>query len=385
MSEKSAGSGDAGPKESGLEGALEAFCGTAEMELQEIYQAERFPNVVVAMDGTVVATWGAKTLVIRRSEDGGKTWGPEIAVGAGIHAGGVTVDETTGDIVLFGHPEHPPGDSSPAPRTMYRSADAGKTWEAEEVVFREDVHGHLPSLHMAEHGITLQRGPHTGRLLRPARVFAQDGGYNTAIYSDDHGRTWHCSLLFPVGGTGEGAVAELSDGRVYYSSRRHRFEEGESLRHERLRAWSFDGGATWVDAEYEKVLPDGPRYRGTEKRGANYNGHFGMAGGLIRLPVADRDILVYSNADHSGHERVRMAVWASLDGGMTWPVKRLVYEGASAYSSLSAGRPGTLSEGWIYLQFEERGAGGRIARFGLSWLMRGERTGDGTLPEWITP
>jgi len=384
MNEKNADSAEASEKGARLEGELEAFCGPVKMELQEIYQDERFPNVVVAVDGTVLATWGAKSLVVRRSEDGGETWGPEIPVGAGIHAGGATVDDVTGDILFFGHPEHPPGDSSPAPRRMYRSADTGKRWRAEEAVFNEDSRGFLPSLHMAEHGITLQRGVHSGRLLRPARIYSPDGGYNTAIYSDDHGCTWHCSKPFPVEGTGEGAVVELADGRVYYSSRKHRFAEGEPLRQERLRAWSHDGGATWVDPVYEKGLPDGPRYRGDEKRGANYNGHFGMAGGLTRLPLEGRDILIYSNADHSGHERVRMTAWASLDGGTTWPVKRLVYEGPSAYSSLSAGRPGTPGEGWIYLQFEERGAGGRIARFNLSWLAQGELTGVGSLPEWIT-
>jgi len=381
MEKQGAETGKAQANGTRLEGDLKAFCGAPEMEVEEIFAAERFPNAVVALDGTVLATWGATRLVVRRSEDGGKSWSPEIGVGEGIHAGGVTVDEATGDVVLFGHPEHPPSDRSPAPRTMYRSADAGKTWEVAEAVFREDERGHIPSLHMSEHGVALRRGPHAGRLLRPARVFDQDSGYNTAIFSDDHGSTWHCSQPFPVDGTGEGAVAELWDGRVYYSSRRHRFAVDEPLRHQRLRAWSHDGGETWVDAQYEKALPDGPRYRGTDKRGANYNGHFGMAAGLTRLPVAGRDILVYSNADHDGHERVRMAAWASLDGGQTWPVKRLVYEGPSAYSSLCAGLPGTASEGWIYLQFEERGAGGRMARFNLSWLLEGEATGDGALPE----
>jgi sialidase-1 len=31
-------------------------------------------------------------------------------------------------------------------------------------------------------------------------------------------------------------------------------------------------------------------------------------------------------------------VWASFDGGKTWPVKRLVDEGSFAYSSLVTGR-----------------------------------------------
>ena len=39
MSEQSAGSGDTGAKEFGPEGNLDAFCGPAEMELQEMQGA----------------------------------------------------------------------------------------------------------------------------------------------------------------------------------------------------------------------------------------------------------------------------------------------------------------------------------------------------------
>ena len=70
-------------------------------------------------------------------------------------------------------------------------------------------------------------------------------------------------------------------------------------------------------------------------------------------------------------------------------MKRLVNEGPSAYSSLTAGRPGTASEGWIYLQFEygegmQQYAGCQLARFNLTWLLAGEATGDGRLPEWVS-
>ena len=76
-----------------------------------------------------------------------------------------------------------------------------------------------------------------------------------------------------------------------------------------------------------------------------------------------------------------MTVWASFDGGKSWPVKRLVFEGPGAYSSLDAGRPGTPSEGWIYLLFES--GGGTMARFNLGWLLKGEKTGDGEVPAWV--
>ncbi len=73
---------------------------------------------------------------------------------------------------------------------------------------------------------------------------------------------------------------------------------------------------------------------------------------------------------------------ASFDGGDTWPVKRLVFDGPSAYSSLNAGRAGTPGAGWIYLHFEGGpGGGSQGARFNLSWLLDGESAGDGKIPE----
>jgi sialidase-1 len=365
------------------EGSIDAYLGDPTLELHQIFATERFPNVAVTRAGTVVATWGTEQYVVRRSEDGGAAWGPEISVGPGVHGGGVTVDEITGDILVFMHPEHPPKDGLYAVRTMYRSTDDGLTWQREEAAFSEDVRGNIPSLHFHEHGITLHRGAHAGRLLRPARVYIPQGGYNTAIYSDDHGKTWQNSQPFPLDGTGEGAVAERSDGRVYYSSRKHFFGEDEPYRYERLFGWSDDGGETWTDPGFSTNLPDGPQYRGDEKRESCYNGHFGMAAGLVRLPIADRDVLIYSNADEPEFARNKMTVWGSFDGGHTWPVKRLVFEGPSAYSSLNAGRPGTASEGWVYLQFEERQGGGQMARFNLAWLVDGVTTGDGIVPDWV--
>ena len=366
-----------GPRTEPREGGPEPFLGEPRMEMQSLFEGERFPNVVVATDGTVVATWGAKSVRARRSEDGGKTWGPPVTIAEpGFHGGGVTVVETSGEILAFVQDKHPP-----APTHLYRSRDHGKTWKEENLTIAEDANGNTPQMHMAEHGITLRHGEHKGRLLRPARVYGKNNGYNTAIFSDDGGKTWQSSKPFPMTGTGEGAVAELSDGRIYYSSRQHWFDKVADFTHRRAFAWSRDGGETWQDAGHDSVLPDGPRYRGEKRRGSNFNGHFGMMCGLERLPVEGRDILIYSNADTPAHDRVRMTVWASFDGGGTWPVKRLVHEGAGAYSSLTAGRPGTRSAGWIFLLFESGGA--RLARFNLAWLLGGEKTGNGEVPEWI--
>jgi sialidase-1 len=119
------------------------------------------------------------------------------------------------------------------------------------------------------------------------------------------------------------------------------------------------------------MLPDGDQVR-----------DYGLMAGLTRLPIEGRDILIFSNIE-SPKGRHHGTVWASFDGAKTWPIKRLVTEGEFAYSSLASGRPGTKSEGRIYLGYESRGM--KVARFNLSWILEGERTGNGEVPQWVFP
>ena len=56
---------------------------------------------------------------------------------------------------------------------------------------------------------------------------------------------------------------------------------------------------------------------------------------------------------------------------------------------LVAGRPGTPTEGLVFLLFEG-GPNGRytamqVARLNLSWILEGERTNDGNVPPWARP
>ena len=354
------------------EGNIEPYLAEPYLELQQVFRDERFPNVVVAVDGTIVATFGTSGVRARRSLDGGQTWGDEIIISKpGFQCGGMTVDETSGDIIAFVEDRHPP-----APLRIFRSSNNGKTWQQQETLIKPDSKGNVPSMHMNEHGITLRHGKHKGRLIRPSRWYAGRNArdrwarhYTNAIYSDDGGKTWRTSEPFPAFGTGEATVAELSDGTVYYNSRRHWAEEGASPR----RRWtciSKDGGATWTELKMVPVLPDGPQ-----------DTNYGCMGGLVRLPVAGKDVLIYSNCDSPAGRRLG-TVWASFDGGKTWPLKRLVFEGSFAYSSINAGRPGTDSEGWVYLHFEGGPKGGStMAKFNLSWLLKGEMTGDGEPPQ----
>jgi sialidase-1 len=353
------------------EGKLDSFLGSPQFMIQQVFARDRFPNVVVAMNGSVLAFWNG--VVLRRSDDGGLSWGEEILVGKGFMGGGVTVDENSGDILAFVEAGHPP-----SPLTVYRSRDHGRTWQPQETIIRGNQAGLIPSMHMNEHGITLRHGPHQGRLLRPSRWYTTSNArenwpqhYTDAIFSDDGGKTWLCSEPFPVMGTGEACIVELSDGRLYYNSRRHWAPTREQAVH-RWTAWSEDGGVTWKNPRQSFILPDG-----------NQDTTYGLMAGLVRLPVQGRDILVFSNIDSSKGRR-NGVVWASFDGGRTWPIRRVVYPGDFAYSSLDAGRPGTASEGWVYLFFEGGPqGGGNMARFNLSWILSGERTGDGALPDWL--
>ena len=353
-----------------VEGNLTPFVGTPVIELQRVFFDERFPNVVVTRRGTVLLTWGNRRVRARRSVDGGKTWESELVIAdPGFQGGGTTVDEQSGDILAFVEDHHPP-----APVTLYRSRDDGRSWKPESIKVLADDLGNVPSMHMNEHGITLRHGQHPGRLIRPSRHYGKRNDrsewpshYTNAVFSDDGGHTWQTSHPFPEKGTGEAAIVELSDGRLYYNSRVHWDERPNNTR--RRAAWSDDGGQTWTHYRIVDVLPDGHQHRS-----------YGCMGGLVRLPVAGKNILIFSNLDTLNPTRERVTVWASFDGGETWPVKRLVFDGPSAYSSLAAGRMGTPSEGWIYLHFES-GAGSQVARFNLTWVAAGELTGDGAIPD----
>lgn len=364
---------------------LSAFLGTPHFHVQQLYgmgkEHERGGrNIVVAQDGAILAFDGPQ---VRRSIDGGDTWEAAIEIGPEANGCNALVDEITGAIMLI----HPDGH-------RLLSVDSGLTWQPALIDVHPNLMGHGSSedkdLDAAcmQPGITLMFGAHKGRLLSPARWIPSNALpwrpyiYNTAIYSDDRGKTWQTTTPFPVLGTGEAALAELSDGRILYSSREH------MSRGNRFFAWSYDGGARWLNFWRSEVLPDGAR-------GTSY----GCMSGLVRLPIQGHDVLVYSNLDTAAgmmpsldeagasraQGRERITVWASFDGGHTWPVKRLVFDGPSAYSNLAAGRPNTPSEGRIFLSFEGGAAGMysgvQVATFNLAWLLDGERTGNGEIPE----
>lgn len=331
-------------------------------------RSARGAHITVTSDGTVLA-FGRGCSTVRRSTDKGKTWSSEENLG--FKGQNVINDDVTGDILILSPEKEGP--------FLYRSRDNGYNWEREVISIKPNSMNHgtgdVPILIASmETGITLNNGDHKGRLLIAGRIQPPVGNndqeywmynYNTALFSDDRGKTWQVSEGI-MSGTGEAALAELSDGRIYYNSRSHM-----SIDHRRRIAWSYDGGYRFVDWYVSDDLYEigEPFYFKYATRPS-----YGCRAGLVRIPdgiIHADDILVYSSPDWTGGWRYQMTVWASFNGSATWPVKRMIDANFSAYSSLTVDKGGT-----IYLLYE----GGEnklydevsVATFNLNWLLEGE-------------
>ena len=352
-----------------IDAKLRALKEAKALAKQDLFMNMRIPKIVVAADGSVLA-FAKSCRFLRRSQDQGATWSPQQTVNRDGD-GNVVVDETTVDVLVV----------CPKESCLWRSKDNGQTWDRESITLKPNLIGHgtpdgIPvNLGASESGITLLHGEHKGRLVKPGRIQPPKGdnaqecwqyNYNTSVYSDDGGKTWQVGE--PVqSGTGEGTLAELSDGRIYYNSRCHM-----AVDHRRRIAWSHDGGHRWVDWETSDDLFEvgGPFYY---KYGSKPS--YGCNAGLARVPpeaTGGKDVLVYSAPDNPGavepyNGRIRMTLWASVDGAGSWPVKRLVHEGISIYSSVTADKSGN-----IYLLYEsgDRKLYEKIAfvRLNLDWL-----------------
>lgn len=336
----------------------------------------RIPHIAITRDGTILAfARGCSSL--RKSKDSGKTWSSEedLSVkGVEGNNSNVVVDDVTGEVIIL-----LPKETEVS--CLFRSKDNGNTWTKEDIVIKPNVMGHgaapgnVPiEIGAMSVGITLKCGEHKNRLILPGRVQPPSGnnaqeywmyGYNAAMYSDDRGKTWQVSDGIMTG-TGEGTLAELSDGRIYYNSRSHM-----SIDHKRRIAWSYDGGNMYVDwyASDDLYEVGEPFYY---KYGSRPS--YGICAGLVRIPdriVYTNDVLLFSIPDWKGGWRYMTTVWASFNGTATWPIKRLIDPGHSGYSSLATGR-----DGMIYLLYE----GGdkelydqiNVAVFNLKWLLGGE-------------
>jgi sialidase-1 len=330
-------------------------------EMQTIYKSGsattntyRIPALLVSKKGTILAFAEARRnsgsdtanidTVVRRSEDGGKTWGDEVIVFDEHNnvAGNPcpVVDQSTGRIWSLqtwnSHQVHENqtkagfGEDSRRVFVTY-SDDDGKKWAKAKDITRSAKQKHWSWYATGPGaGIQLQRGKHKGRLIIPCdHKSLPEGGPQTyhshILYSDDHGETWHIGAQTGHG-LNECEAVELENGDVMLNSRNHGVDEsyrGVSI--------SKDGGQTFSSFHRDPTLLE-PRCQASIRR--------------YRWSTGDKPgIILFSNPARKWRDFLMLR--ASYDDGKTWPDARIIFPYTTAYSDiaiLSDGRIGVLFE-----------------------------------------
>lgn len=333
------------------------------------YHTYRIPALCVTAKGTLLAFCegrkhsardsGDIDLVLKRSEDGGDTWGPlQPVCDAGPNTAGnpaPVVERESGRILLVftqnpGHVSEADilrGEAAPRTVWITRSADDGATWcapqEISDSVRKPDWRWYATG---PGHAIQM-RG---GRIVVPCNhSLAPEHGtwYSHVICSDDGGASWN--LGGSIGGRlNESSVLELDSGNLYLNMRSY---HGLNRRHVAI---SVDRGDSWTAARPDDTLIE-PVCQASTLR-------------VSFQSDVDASRVIFSNPAHT--KRVNMTVRLSYDDGETWSVSKTLHDGPAAYSDLAVLPNGDI--GCLY----ERGVKGPyeslvIARFSIAWLTDG--------------
>jgi sialidase-1 len=347
---------------------LQVFMGTPKYSSQVVWDninESSQPAIIAANNGHLIAFQGISGKY-KLSSDGGITWGDEQPIGENFVHSGVVINENTGDILLV-------HSGSQGKGILKKSTDNGQNWIEQEINFTADGLGNYPHHFASKTGITMRFGEKKGRLLIPVKILQPDGTdslqwrpyqYCAAIYSDDNGKNWITSKPFPIFGNRAATLVEIHDGSMMFNAREIK-NQGE-----RFVACSSDGGDLWITQFPVVEFPDKPGVT-TE----------GSMGGMLRLPVDGHDILLYSgfDADSGSLQEDKLTIWVSFDGGKTWPVKKMIAEGFCGNSNLTVGKPGTTTEGKIFIAYET-GTGKidaiHVKSFNMSWILDGKNIND---------
>ena len=238
---------------------------------------------------------------------------------------------------------------------MSYSDDDGKTWSAPQDITPMVKADWMKFLGVGPGvGITLQNGPHKGRIVVPVyttnRTHHLDGSQSSRIiYSDDHGKTWHMG-----GGVNDnrtlhdGTVVDSSNMKNYYAQNTEasvvQLNNGQlklfmrGLTGDLQVATSKDGGATW-----EK---DVKRYSDVT------DVYVQMA--ATHTVQDGKEYILLANANGPGRKNgyIRVAR-VEEDGELTWLHHHLIQEGEYAYNSLQQIGPKEFG-----LLYEHHEAGG---------------------------
>ncbi|MCM1347892.1 MAG: glycoside hydrolase [Firmicutes bacterium] len=343
----------------------------------------RIPAIVTAADGSLVALADKRgssindlpntiSVVAKRSTDNGRTWSSAVTIAQGNSSTGktygdpaVVLDRNTGKLVAVFSGDKGFFGSTPTNRAGFyvsTSSDNGLTWTEPRAITNQIYQSNWYGAFCAS-GSLLQTAD--GKLMFVANTRTTAAQSVTDVYefvccSSDGGETW--SVLNPSGRTpaagngNESKLVETSDGTLIMSIR--------SANNRRF-AKSTDGGYTWGEAEAMTQLIE-PDCNGDIIVYPSTDGQTRMLHSLPSHPVNRRDVSVY----------------LSYDEGKTWPVKKQLVSGSSAYSSLTVLPDGSI--GCFVEEGDNSGFNLYFHRFSLEWLTDGADTGNNTEGHTIT-
>ena len=342
------------------------------------YNNYRIPALITTHKGTLLAFCEGREggdssdidLLVRRSEDGGKTWTPKQVIwdqGRNVCGNPCPVqDKDTGVIWLLltwndstdrGQKLH--NGTSKDTRRVYvcSSEDDGRIWSKPiEITATTKKKGWWWYATGPGVGIQLQKGRHKGRLVIPCDHTEKNGYASHIIYSDDHGKNWELGGSVS-GGCNECQVVELADGKLMLNMRMQENGQGK-----RGITTSEDGGRTWSKLECDPVLIE-PICQASFLR-------------YTLTPTNSKNRLFFSNPasppppGQSRADRIKMTVRMSYDEGKTWPISKVLHDGPSAYSCLAVLPDGDI--GCLYEGGQTRYGEIVFARFSLEWLTDGK-------------
>jgi sialidase-1 len=303
------------------------------------YMCFRIPSMITTKTGMLLAfaegrkkdcsDAGDIDLVLRRSSDGGKTWGAlQVVWSDSTNTCGNPVpiqDVTTGKIWLIStwnygtdHEKDIKLQTSKHGRSPYvlSSDNDGKTWStAREITNDVKPPGWTWYATGPCHGVQISTGKYKGRLSVPVNhiEFATGKNFVHTIYSDDHGKTWKLGENTPQAGTNEVTMAEIGNGNLLMNIR-----NADRALKTRLVTTSTDGGQTWGDVTTDTTLIE-PVCQGS----------------LLSYQLSkNKPVLFFINPANK-LTRANITIRTSFDQGKTWPNSHVLFPGPSAYSDIA--------------------------------------------------
>ena len=313
----------------------------------EGYNTFRIPSIITTDSGVVLAfAEGRKNsssdsgdidLVLKRSIDGGKTWGDLIIIrDDSTNVCGnpsPVIDRKTGKIFLLSTWNR--GDDTESEiinmtsvdtRRVYvmNSIDEGLSWskpiEITDKVKKPNWTWYATG---PVHGIQIREGSKKGRMIIPCDHIEANTKkyYSHIIYSDDGGSSWSIGGTTPQDQVNECSVAEIGKGKLILNMRNY-----DRTQMNRKISISNDYGESWGDIYDDKALVE-PICQASILR-YSFKG-FGR-----------NDLLFINPADKN--KRLNMTLRLSNDLGRTWKGEFLLHEGPSAYSDITKLRNGNV-------------------------------------------